>query len=121
MPTPSTSLVSENGLLSHLCTTTIVLPRQARDKHRENSKKDHRILTGYLGEGAFFGESVLLGDEETRTRTIRAVTDCELVYITRCVHYLLTNERVVVIVLVLRHVHDFTRICTYTKKTAHDV
>jgi hypothetical protein len=120
MPTPSTSLVSENGLLSHLCTTTIVLPRQARDKHGENSKKD-RILTGYLGEGAFFGESVLLGDEETRTRTIRAVTDCELVYITRCVHYLLTNERVVVIVLVLRHVHDFTRICTYTKKTAHDV
>ena len=49
------------------------------------------------------------------------MTDCELVYITRCVHYLLTNERVVVIVLVLRHVHDFTRICTYTKKTAHDV
>jgi hypothetical protein len=25
---------------SHLCIKTIILPRQARDQHRENSKKD---------------------------------------------------------------------------------
>jgi hypothetical protein len=30
----------KTAFLSHLCTKTIILPRQARDKHRENSKKD---------------------------------------------------------------------------------
>jgi hypothetical protein len=29
----------KTGFLSHLCINTIFLPRQARDKHRENSKK----------------------------------------------------------------------------------
>jgi hypothetical protein len=37
--------VSENGLLSHLYTQTIFLPRQALDKHRENSKTDYRFLS----------------------------------------------------------------------------
>ena len=32
--------------LSHLYIKTIVLPRQARDKHRENSKKDYRFVAG---------------------------------------------------------------------------
>ena len=35
----------KNGLLSHLYRKAIFLPRQARDKHRENSKKD-RLLAG---------------------------------------------------------------------------
>jgi hypothetical protein len=30
----------KTAFLSHLCIKTIILPRQARDKHRENSKKD---------------------------------------------------------------------------------
>jgi hypothetical protein len=37
--------VSENGLLSHLYIKTIFLPRQALDKHRENSKTDYRFLS----------------------------------------------------------------------------
>jgi hypothetical protein len=37
--------VGETGFLSHLYITVIFLPRQARDKHRENSKKA-RCLTG---------------------------------------------------------------------------
>ena len=32
--------VSKNVFLSQLYTKTIILPRQARDKHRENSKKE---------------------------------------------------------------------------------
>ena len=34
------ALCEKTALLSHLCIKTIILPRQARDKHRENSKKD---------------------------------------------------------------------------------
>jgi hypothetical protein len=30
----------ETAFLSHLYIKTIILPRQARDKHRQNSKKD---------------------------------------------------------------------------------
>ena len=30
----------KTAFLSHLYIETIILPRQARDKHRENSKKD---------------------------------------------------------------------------------
>jgi hypothetical protein len=37
--------VRENGPFSHLCIKMISLPRQARDKHRENSKKD-RFVAG---------------------------------------------------------------------------
>jgi hypothetical protein len=41
-----TLLVSKNGVfLSHLYIKTNILPRQARDKHGENSKKD-RVSTG---------------------------------------------------------------------------
>jgi hypothetical protein len=36
--------------LSHSCIKTIFLPRQARDKHRENSKAD-RFLAGEDGLG----------------------------------------------------------------------
>jgi hypothetical protein len=32
--------------LSHLYIKTIILPRQARDKHRENSKKDRLLIGG---------------------------------------------------------------------------
>ena len=46
----------------------------------------HRL--GFLAEGAFFGESPVLGWKgepgvELRVRTVRAVTDIELVYLTR--------------------------------------
>ena len=49
--------VRKTLVLSHLYNKTIILPRQARDKHRENSKKarflagkrhDHRKLLGFL-------------------------------------------------------------------------
>jgi hypothetical protein len=44
--TSRTSAVSKNGVfLSHLYIKTNILPRQARDKHGENSKKD-RVSTG---------------------------------------------------------------------------
>jgi hypothetical protein len=33
-------LLRKTAFLSHLYIKTIILPRQARDKHRENSKKD---------------------------------------------------------------------------------
>ena len=41
---------------------------------------------GFLGEGAFFGEIPVLADgdgSETRVRTVRAVTACELCFLTR--------------------------------------
>jgi hypothetical protein len=31
---------AKNGILRHLYLKTIILPRQAQDKHRENSKQD---------------------------------------------------------------------------------
>ena len=34
------SCLRKTAFLSHLYIKTIILPRQARDKHRENSKKD---------------------------------------------------------------------------------
>jgi len=36
--------VRKRGFLSHLYIKCIILPRQARDKHRENSKKANRLL-----------------------------------------------------------------------------
>jgi hypothetical protein len=53
----ATSKVRQNGLLSHLCIEMMILPRQARDKHREYSKpveffeerdwnKDHHSRAG---------------------------------------------------------------------------
>jgi hypothetical protein len=39
------ALVSKNGLLSHLYLKTNILPRQARDKHRETSKKGPFFLS----------------------------------------------------------------------------
>ena len=46
------------------------------------------VRLGFLSEGAFFGEAPVLGINgelglEVRTRTVRAVTDIECVYITR--------------------------------------
>eukprot|EP01046_Picozoa_sp_COSAG06_P040238 COSAG06_NODE_4846_length_3911_cov_2.296957_4_plen_77_part_00 len=38
--------VRKTRLLRHLCTKITFLPRQARDKHRENSKKRDRCLAG---------------------------------------------------------------------------
>jgi hypothetical protein len=43
--------------LSHLYVKTIFLPRQARDKHRENSKNEYRFLSG----GAYLSCSCLAG------------------------------------------------------------
>ena len=43
----STEEVSNTVFLSHLYTETIIMPRQAPDKHRENSKKD-RVSLGYI-------------------------------------------------------------------------
>ena len=37
---PAAALVGKTRLLRHLCIKMVILPRQARDKHRENSKKD---------------------------------------------------------------------------------
>ena len=42
---------------------------------------------GFLAEGAFFGETGVLVDgtgSETRIRTVRAVTECELCFLERC-------------------------------------
>lgn len=46
------------------------------------------VRLGFLAEGAFFGEAPVLGKRgeaglELRKRTVRAVTDVELVYISR--------------------------------------
>ena len=40
--------VRKRSFLSHLYIKTIILPRQARDKHRENSKKDAVFGTGMI-------------------------------------------------------------------------
>jgi hypothetical protein len=37
----------KTAFLSHLYTKTIILPRQARDKHRETSKNDAVFRTGF--------------------------------------------------------------------------
>ncbi len=45
-----------------------------------------RVRLGFLSDGAFFGEAAVLADEsgrELRRRTLKAVTDSELCYITR--------------------------------------
>jgi hypothetical protein len=39
-----------NGLLSHLYRKVIFLPRQARDKHRENSKKARFVEANQSGD-----------------------------------------------------------------------
>jgi hypothetical protein len=39
----------KTAFLSHFYIKTIILPRQARDKHRENSKKDAVFRTGLCG------------------------------------------------------------------------
>ena len=47
-------------------------------------KDGHRM--GFLGEGAFFGEPAVLSDSsgsETRSRTVVAVTQCELCFLTK--------------------------------------
>ena len=45
------------------------------------------VRLGFLSEGAFFGEAPVLGRDESgielRIRTVRAVTECELCYLSR--------------------------------------
>jgi hypothetical protein len=41
-------VLRKTGFLSHLYIKTMILPRQARDKHRENSKKDAVFRTERL-------------------------------------------------------------------------
>ena len=52
----------------------------------EKHKREPRRL-GFLSEGSFFGESAVLaaqgGVNSKRARTVRAVTDCELCFISR--------------------------------------
>jgi hypothetical protein len=59
----SANPVSENGLLSHLYINAIILPRQARDKHRETSKTDRfsQVPWSILvpGYGGRFGSEAL--------------------------------------------------------------
>ena len=46
----------------------------------------HQSRLGFLSSGSFFGEIPLLSEElgaEIRTRTVRAVTECELCFLTR--------------------------------------
>jgi hypothetical protein len=53
--------VRKRHFLRHLCIKTMILPRQARDKHREDSKKE-RFLTSVLLEPP---ENWSLGKEQT--------------------------------------------------------
>ena len=50
--------------------------------------QQHCVL-GYLSEGSFFGEIPVLSQDEpeagVRTRTVKAVTECDLCYVTRAV------------------------------------
>jgi len=43
------AIPAKMAFLSHLYIKTIILPRQARDKHRENSKKDAVFRTEHCG------------------------------------------------------------------------
>ena len=97
----------------HLCVQTIhltPLTRQARDKHRENSKKrpvflpapaGHEMflimkgtvaiskggqVLGRLSDGSFFGEMAILshgGRETIRKRTATAASTCDLCFLGR--------------------------------------
>ena len=52
----------------------------------QNDKNKVPQRLGFLSEGSFFGEAAVLADEsgrELRRRTLRAVTDSELCFITR--------------------------------------
>eukprot|EP01046_Picozoa_sp_COSAG06_P044422 COSAG06_NODE_5982_length_3170_cov_1755.745360_5_plen_62_part_00 len=54
----------KTGFLSHLCIKVIFLPRQARDKHRETSKKA-RFVEGIYRDHSTVG----------RCSTARIITD----------------------------------------------
>jgi arylsulfatase A-like enzyme len=71
--------VRKTYFLRHLYVKTIILPRQARDKHRENSKKGrfsqdrYTEATRYLGEEAddranFYGMVTCIDDNVQRMR-----------------------------------------------------
>lgn len=47
---------------------------------------------GFLGEGAFFGEPAVLSGAETRSRTVTAVTRCELCFLTKSSMTMLRNQ-----------------------------
>jgi hypothetical protein len=71
----SVSKVSKNGLSKPFIYNTIILPRQARDKHRENSKK--RVVAFFAGcydfVDLFRGAAILRpgGDLQRRRPVLR--------------------------------------------------
>jgi hypothetical protein len=52
----------KTAFLSHLYIKTIILPRQARDKHRENSKKDAVFRTVGFSAGGVIALGHKCGD-----------------------------------------------------------
>eukprot|EP01046_Picozoa_sp_COSAG06_P057580 COSAG06_NODE_11271_length_1534_cov_49.620209_1_plen_231_part_00 len=59
----TTAHLRKTAFLSHLYIKTIILPRQARDKHRENSKKDAVFRTALAAAGRDETPGELLADE----------------------------------------------------------
>jgi hypothetical protein len=59
--------VRKRHFLSHLYIKCIILPRQARDKHRENSKKvpfslsNDRFRTDFAAAGVFVAAPIIIG------------------------------------------------------------
>ena len=81
--------VSKNAVgLSHLYIETIILPRQARDKHRESSTQNQYVLVGAQGNMPFEWPSkfkntsaILPPSMQVRKRIIRIIfLRCEFTY-----------------------------------------
>ena len=71
-----------------LITGEVEVSERRRLKRGAKATGDDTVRLGFLSEGAFFGEAPVLGWRgepglELRIRTVRAVTDVELCYITR--------------------------------------
>jgi hypothetical protein len=70
------SSLRKTVFLSHFYIKTIVLPRQARDKHRENTKKDAVFLTVYLDRWPHFGSANKRQQTKTNEFSIFSVASC---------------------------------------------
>ena len=66
--------VRKSHFLRHLCIKTIILPRQARDKHRENSTKRVAVWASQVGYreaiGRFFSAHVAEGTDTGTDRVV---------------------------------------------------
>jgi hypothetical protein len=67
-------LLRKTAFLSHLYIKTIILPRQARDKHRENSKKDAVFPTAAIAS-AIRQSSCAASPEIENSRSCSAITE----------------------------------------------